>query len=152
MSRIIDLGEKYQKLPAILEEYEAELEQAETILAVKGKRLEAANVENAPWQHFYDQKKIELYTLVKYFDMEIARVRGKLFRSYKENHSRELSEREINRYLDNEDSYLTVYGLYLEVKEMYEKYDAVVSAFTSRGYSLNNITKIRVASLEDVEL
>ena len=152
MSIILKLGENYQKLPGILDDYEKELELAKDILEIKGKRLEAANVENAPWQAYYDQKKIDLSILVKYFEMEIARVRGKLFRSYKENHSRELSEREINRYIDNEESYLTIYQLYLEVKEMYDRFESIVSSFTSRGYSLNNITKIRVASLEDVEL
>ncbi len=152
MSRIIELGPKYAKLPAILDEYETALEGVEDIIKIKGKKLEAANVENPAWQVYYDQKRIELHTLAKFFEQEIARVRAKLFRSYKENHSRELTEREINRYLDNEEAYLTVNGLYLEVKDLYDKYDGIVNAFTSRGYSLNNITKIRVASLEDVEL
>ena len=151
-SRIPELGKSIAKLPQILREYEAAISEAEEIIKVKGKKLEAANVENAPWQHFYDQKRIELYTLVKYLESEVARVRSKLFRSYKENHSIELSEREIGRYIDGEKAYLDMNELYLEVKEMYEKYQGIVNAFTVRGYALNNITKIRVASLEDVEL
>lgn len=152
MSKIPDLGKKNENLIQVLEHYEQELEQAEQILSLKGKRLEVANIENPSWQHFYDQRRIELYTLVKYFEAEVNRVRGKLFRSYKEQHSRELSEREINRYIDNEEAFLTMNEIYLEVKEVYEKYQAVVEAFRVRGYALNNITKIRVASLEDVEL
>ena len=152
MSRIPDLGKAHEKLPDVLAEYEAAIGDAEALINIKGKKLENANVENPAWQHYYDQKRIELYTLVKYFEAEVARVRGKLFKNYKENHSRELSEREISRYIDNEKAYLDKNELYLEVKELYEKYQAIVTAFTTRGYALNNITKIRVASLEDVEL
>lgn len=152
MSRIPDLGKGYAKLSQILDEYESALDGVEDLIKIKGKKLEAANIENPAWQHYYDQKRIELHTLVKYFEAEVQRVRGRLFRSYKENHSRELNEREISRYIDNEEAFLTMNELYLEVKELYEKYQSVVDAFTSRGYSLNNITKIRVSSLEDVEL
>jgi len=133
-------------------DYDGLLSEAEEHLAIKGKSLERANVENSSWQHYYDQKKIELHTLAKYFDMEISRIRGKMFRQYKETHSMELSDREINRYIDNEKAYLDVYELYLEVKELYEQFESVVNAFTSRAFLLNNITKIRVASLEDVQL
>lgn len=152
MSRIPDLGEKHALLPDVLAQYEDELIGLDEKLAIKGKRLEVANVENAAWQSYFDQRKIELYTLVKFMDQEVQRVRGKLFRSYKENHSRELNEREIGRYIDNEDAYLLMNQLYLEVKEIHGKFESAVNAFTTRGYALNNITKIRVASLEDVEL
>lgn len=152
MSRIPDLGEKYKNLPAVLDEYQKAIGDIESLVRIKGKKLEAANIENPAWQLYYDQKRIELATLVRYFEQEVQRVRGKMFRKYKENHSRELSEREINRYIDNEEAYLNINELFLEVKELYEKYQGIVDAFTARGYALNNITKIRVASLEDVEL
>jgi hypothetical protein len=42
--------------------------------------------------------------------------------------------------------------LYLEVKDLHDRYAAVVDAFRSRGFALNNITKIRVAALEDVTI
>ena len=152
MSRIPDLGTKFAKLPSVLAEYDSALDDVEELIRIKGKKLEGANMENPTWQSYYDQKRIELKTLTDYMDMEVARVRGKLFRSYKEGHSRELNERETNQYVNNEEAYLNMYQLYLEVKEMLEKYKAVVDAFTTRGYALNNITKIRVASLEDVIL
>jgi hypothetical protein len=152
LSKILDLGNKHEKLVEVLNEYETALEGVEKILSIKGKRLETANTENPSWQHFYDQKRIELHTLTKYFEAEVQRVRGKLFRAYKENHSRELSEREIGRYIDNEEAYLSMNTVYLEVKELHDKYQAAVDAFTSRGYALNNITKIRCSSLENVEL
>lgn len=152
MSRVDDLGESFEKLPKVIAEYDSALEGLEDILVIKGKGLEGANMENPTWQSYYDQKRMELNTLSDFMEMEVARVRGKLFRKYKESHSRELNEREINQYINNETAYLTKYQLALEVKEMLRKYEAAVDAFTTRGYALNNITKVRVAALEDVVL
>ncbi len=152
MTKLSELGKKYENLPAMLAVYEVELSEAEEKLKISGKRLEIANSENSAWLHYYDQRRVELHTLVKFFKTEEDRVKGRLFKSYKENHSRALGEREINRYIDNEDAYLYAHSLLLEVEELYELYQSVVSAFTSRNYTLSNITKIRVASLENVEI
>lgn len=152
MSRVLDLGKNFERLPDVLDEFESELDGVEKSIAIEGKRLEAANREQSVWLHYYDQKRIELHTLVKYMELQVSKVRGKLFRSYTEAHQRELSDRAKDKYIDNEQSYLDMYEIYLEIKELYDKYQSVVDAFQQRGYSLNNITKIRVASLEDVEL
>jgi len=149
LSRIPDIGVKLENLPRVLDEYEKALDGVEDIIQIKGKTLEHANRENPTWQLYYDQKRIELHSIAKFIEGQISRVRGKLFRSYTESHQRELSDRAKDKYIDNEEAYLNIYELYLEVKEIYDKYQAVCDAFQSRGYALNNITKIRVASLED---
>lgn len=151
-SRIPDLGEKFKGLPKVLAEYESALQDVDKHLSIQGKTIEAANRENPSWHSYYDQKRVELHTLVKYVEAQVARVRGKLFRSYTEAHQRELSDRAKDKYIDNEEAYLETYEILLEVKELYDKYQAVCDAFQTRGYALNNITKIRVASLEDVIL
>jgi len=152
MSKIAELGKNYKNLPALLDVYEENLSNAKTQLEIKGKKLEIANSENSAWLHYYDQRRVELHTLVKFFQAEEERVRGSLFKSYKENYSRALGEREINRYIDNEDAYIYVHSLLLEVEELYEQYQSTVNAFISRNYALSNITKIRVAQLEYVEI
>ena len=152
MSLIPDLGKDNKGLPAILDQYETTLEEVEGNLAIEGKLLEHSNREQAAWQSYYDQRRIELHTLVKYLESDIKRVRGKLFRSFIENHSRDLSDRAIDKYIDQEETFLKANELYLEVKDLYDRYESVVEAFKSRGYALNNITKIRVASIEDAEI
>lgn len=152
MSKISELGPKFENLLKMLLDYDKELDNAESQLKITGKRLEMANSENSAFLHFYDARRVELRTLVKFFEMEELRVRSSLYSNYKTKSSIALSEREINRYVDNEDKYVHIHSLLLEVQEMYELYQTVVNAFTSRNYTLNNITKIRVASLEDVEI
>lgn len=151
MSRIPDVGKKLENLVSVLAEYDEPLKDTADLINLKGKQVAAANTENPSWQLFYDQKRIELNSLVRLLEREVQRVRSTLYRSYKESHSRELSEREINKYIDSEQAYLDMFEILLEVKELSEKYQAVVDAFTTRGYALNNLTKLYVGGLEHVE-
>ena len=150
MSLIERLGKDYKNLPDILAEYEKGLKEVEENLNIKGKRLEAANAEHAAWQLYYESRKADLRSLVKFFEAKLLATRGKLYRKYTETYNRELSDRQKDKYIDNEDTYLNLLEIYLEIEEIYKKYEAISNAFQSRGYALNNITKIRVASLEDV--
>lgn len=152
MSLIERLGENYKNLPSILEEYEKGLAHIEDSLRIKGKNLESANAEHSGIQFYYESRRADLHTLVKYFEARTAAARGNLFRKFTETYSRDLSDRQKDKYIDNDDQYLTQYEVYLEVKDVYEKYEAVCDAFRSRGFALNNITKIRVASLEHVDI
>ena len=152
MTIINEIGEKFKKLPAVLSEYDKELDLIESRLTLENITLERANMENPTWLSFYDQKKVELKILNDYMEMRVNQCRGRLFARYKENNMVSLNATEINQYINNEDAYVELFEILLEVQEMYEKYKQVIEAFKARGYALNNITKIRVASLEDVIL
>lgn len=160
MSRIPDLGDnkatdlnvRFKNLPTILGDYRNDLDTAENDLTIEGKSLEKANRENPSRQYYYHQRFVELGILTKYFEREVERVRGKLFKGLTENNNRDLSDRAKDKYIDNEQAYLDMNEFYLEVKEVKDMYEAIIEAFRNRGYALNNITKTRVAQLEDVLL
>jgi len=152
MSKISELGKDYKNLPKILEVYDQKLNDASDHIKIAGKTLEASNKENSAWLYYYDQRRVELHALVKFFRGEETRVRGNLYKSYKENYKVALGERDIIRYIDSEPEYLKIHNLLIEVEEIYEMYKAVVEAFISRNYSLSAITKARIASLENVDI
>jgi hypothetical protein len=160
MSKIADLGDKkavnlkdrFKNLPSILAEYDEALEEAEPYLTLKGKTLVEANRENASRYAFYDERRVELKTLVEYIESQVQRVRGQLFRGFTEQYNRDLSDRAKDKYIDSEQAYLDIYEIYLEVKEMYDQYSSVVEAFKLQGYALRNITEARVASVENATI
>lgn len=141
-------GENYSNLSNVLAPYINALEGKEDNLVIKGKKLEHANREQASWVSFYDERRIELYTYVRFFEMEINRVRSMLLKGM-ERLPRELSDRMKDKYIDSNEKYLEVYEKYLAVRELYEEYESIVEAFKQRGFALRNITNIRVAALED---
>lgn len=152
MSKLHELGDNFQKLPDLLLQYEKELPQVEMIIKIEGKTLEQANKENPSWQLYFDQKRVELKTIVDYLEIRVSRVRSKLFKQITESNPRDLSDRAKEKFIDSEQAYLNIQELYLEAKEIYAKYQSVVDGFTTRGYALNNITKARVADVQDMML
>lgn len=148
MSQIDKLGVSFANLPNLIAEYEAALEEAKRILPVKGKTLDAALKEQTAVV-FFDERRAEVKSLVKFMEIQVAKVRGGLVRRLNESHAKALGERMINSYIDNEDSYVQMHELLLEVEELYEKYTAVVEAFNKRGFALRDITQARIADVHD---
>lgn len=149
MISISQLGANYEKLIDILDPYDADIAAAADRLTFKSKTITEANKEQAVWPSYYDQRRAELQTLSKYFQQQVNKTRGLLFQKYTENHSRDLSERDKQKYIDKDDEFLTINELYLEVDEYYEKFKAIVEAFRIRGYALRNLVDIQINQLND---
>lgn len=143
------LGEDYVNLDRVLTPYLEALEDKEVHLRIEGKRLEHANREQASWLSFYDERRIELGTYVKFFELEIGRVKAKCLKAM-EQYPRELSDRMKEKYIEGEEEFLKVNEILLAVKELHSEYESIVNAFKDRGFALRNITNIRVHALEDV--
>lgn len=133
----------------VITEYEKHLNDVEENLRIKGKRLESANVEHASWLVFYDQKRVELYAIYKYMEMQVERVRGKLWKSYTEDYGHILSQKDKEQYINSEPAYLNMNELYLEIKELHGKYESIVDSYKARGFALNNITKIKISEASE---
>lgn len=152
MNALEEAQSSLSNIPDIIERFEAELNNAKAHLQIEGKNLERANREQPTWLAYYDERRIELYALVKFFEQRVEAKKGELYRHYRENYSIELGQREIDSYIRSDGEFEKIYNLFLEVKLLYDKYQSVVDAFIARGYSLKNITDIRIHSLQDVTL
>lgn len=152
MSKVLHLGKDYEELPKILDQFTQDLKPAEEQLEKEGKLLETSLSKNSSYMHYYDERRIQLHSLVKYFRMEVDRVRSDLYRKYNEVYTRELTYNLMTKYIDGEEDYLYVYKLLIEVEELYEEYVAVVEAFKQRNFELGHMTKLRIANLEFSEI
>lgn len=149
MSRITDIKKALKKdtlttLSALLIEYDSLLNDVTQHISLKGKTLEQANKEQAAFLVFYDEKLRELLIVEDFMKAWVDKIRGQLFETIINRSGKDLSDRAINQIIDSKDEYLNAYELYLEVKELAEKFDAVVESFKQRGFSLRNITELRV--------
>lgn len=151
MSALDTIANNLEKLPDILNEYD-ELIDEEAValqLSLKGKVLTVANAEQSAWLFYYKARKAEVHAIVKFLEGKLAALRGRFFKQYTEHYQRELSDRQKDKYIDNEPQVADMLEIYLRVKELYEKYEAVVDAFEARGFALKNITELRIRSMED---
>lgn len=156
MSRIGEIKGSWEQLhknlPDILLSYYDDLDLAEKRLSLKGKTMEQALKDQAAYPIIYSTMKAEVDTIMKYVGLQVERQRGIAFVQYTERHSRDLSDRAKDRYIDQDENYLKYQELYLEVQEIREKASAVVDAFTTRGFALRDMTQIRINQLHSVEL
>jgi hypothetical protein len=136
----------------VLSPYYDDIDVVEARLALKGKTLSEANKEQIAWLVHYDQRRVELKAIVKFLQLRVDQVRGRLTHKFVENYSRELSERTREKYIDKEDEFLDINEKLLEVDELYDKYNAIVEAFKARGYALRNQVEINVHQLSDIPL
>lgn len=149
MSRIADIKKALKKdtlttLNVLLTEYDLLLKDVEQNISLKGKTLEQANKEQASLLFFYDEKLRELLIIEDFMKAWVDKIRGQLFETIINRSGRDLSDRAINQIIDSKDEYLNAYELYLEIKELAEKFEAVVESYKQRGFSLRNITELRI--------
>lgn len=133
----------------IIEIYEKSIEDFEDRLRLKGKNIVVANNEQPSWLVYYDARRSELKSALDYMESHVQKVRGKLWKDYTENYSRDLQAKDKEQYINNEPSFLNAYELYLELKDLYDRYVAIVDAFKARGYALNNITRLVTSETSD---
>ena len=152
MSRIADLGTKFNNLPTLIAEYEKAFQNVEDHLRISGKALDKALAEQGAHPVFYGQRRAEIKSILKYLDAQVSAVRGRLTRKFNENYNPKLGERMMNGYIDAEPEYLAIHELYLEVAELYEKFDAACDAFDKRGFALRDLTSARVHSIQSAML
>lgn len=152
MSRIQDLGNKLANLPTVIAEYEEAFIDVKTHLKLTGKTLEQAQKEQGSWTIYYSSRRAELKTLLKYLDDLVSATRGNVTKRYVENYSRSVGERVLATFVDADPEYLKMRELYLEVEDLYNRYDAAVDAFERRGYTIRDITNARINNLHNSDL
>ena len=97
---------------------------------------------------FYDEKRSELKSIVDFVEKKVDAVRGKLLRKYIENYTRDISDRMREKLVDAEPEYIGMHEIYLEAKEVYDKYVSIMDAFKLRGFALRDVTALRINKLE----
>jgi hypothetical protein len=125
------------------------IDQAESRLMMSGKTIETCLKEQGAYPIQYAVAKSELNAICKYITAEIGKIRGDLFRNYMVNHTREMSDRARDKWIDADTTYLNYNQLLIEVEELYEQMSAVVDAFQTRGFALRDTTTIRVNQLHN---
>ncbi|MGZ8924287.1 MAG: hypothetical protein ACXW2E_00255 [Nitrososphaeraceae archaeon] len=144
------LSKDITRLSVILDTYEKELIDYDKHLQIKGKTIAEALKEQASYSAIYNEKTCELSTILKFLEGMIKQERSRLIRMYNENYNPALSERMIEKYIDNEDSYLKLHKNWIEVNDLLEKSKMITDAFNRRGFALRDLTMIYVNEIQGV--
>jgi hypothetical protein len=139
------------KIPDALNHFESELDDARLEVKIKGS-LEKASAEmpGIVEQRFNQLQEIE--AILNYLNIELRKLRSSFFKKYLENYQRALSSRDVEKYVDGESAVVDYELLINEFALMRNKWLGILKSLDSKGFSINNIIKLRVAGLDDASL
>lgn len=136
----------------IVQKYEKELKGWKENLSLDNKNIEVANVEQASWLAYYDEIKVNLKTMLDYFDYLLKRQKAKDMKALIHSSKKSLTDRMVERLAEESQDYNDLFMIYLEIKELYLTADSIVNQFQQRAYAINNIVKIREKELQGITL
>jgi hypothetical protein len=142
-----DLG----NIPAFINFYENELDQARYDCSVKG-HLEK-NIASLPGiteQRFNQLQEIE--AVLNYLNIQLRKIRRKHFQKYLENYNRALSSRDAEKYVDGEDEVIDFETIINEVALVRNKWLGLMKGLESKNFMLGHVSRLRTAGMEDITL
>jgi hypothetical protein len=129
-------------LDKIIDQYKEDLYTVNEIIELSGKEISVAVAQHSGWLVYYDQKSIEVKYLKEYMEVKLAEVQGQLWIKYTEKMDRDLNDKAKTQYINQHPDYLNTKEQFLKIAELYEQYEVINNGFKSRGYALNNLTKL----------
>jgi len=142
-----DIGQ----IPNAVAHYEQELDQARFECRIKG------NLEknSASMPGIVEQRFNQLQTIAaihQYLNIELRRLRSKHFKKYLENYQRALSSRDVEKYVDGESDVVDYEKIINEFALLRNKWLGITKALDQKQWQITNITKLRVAGMEDATI
>ncbi len=145
----IDETKLVEELDAFFTKYDREVQKAEPLFSLEGARLEVI-ARTLPYnQSHYDMLAQEAKQLVKWLENHRARIESRLTKNYLQG-NRAYGARETSTLIAGEKEMVEINQLIIEASLAHQRLDAIVEGFKQMGWMVGNITKLRVASLQDV--
>lgn len=139
------------RLPDALDHFENEYWTAAEEVKIRG-NLEkaAASMPGVVEQRFNQLQEIE--AILNHLNIQLRKIKSKHFKKYLENYQRALSSRDVEKYVDGEDEVVDYETLVNEVALMRNRWLGIIKALDQKQWQITNITKLRVAGMEDASL
>ena len=139
------------KIPSAVAFFEAELEEARVECKLSGNLERASASMPGIVEHRFNQLQ-EIEAILNYLNIELRRLRSSYFKKYLENYQRALSSRDVDRYVDGEADVVDYEKIINEFALLRNKWLGVLKALDQKQWQITNITKLRVAGMEDASL
>ena len=138
-------------IPNAVAHYEQELDQARFECRIKGNlEKNSASMPGVVEQRFNQLQEIE--AILQYLNIELRRLRSKHFKKYLENYQRALSSRDVEKYVDGESDVVDYEKIINEFALLRNKWLGITKALDQKQWQITNITKLRVAGMEDATI
>lgn len=142
-----NLGE----LPGAIAYFESELQDARKETSLKGNLEMNSRLMPGIVEHRFNQLQ-EIEAVLEYLNISLRKKRSESFRKFTENYNRTLTSRDAEKYVDGDADVYDWHMLINEFAMVRNKYLGLMKAIDAKQFQINNITKLRVAGMEDTTL
>ena len=145
------ISKDISKIPEALDYYNDQLLQAKKEIRIFGSLEKAAAEMPGLVEQRFNQLQ-ELEAILEYLNIELRRLRSTFFKKYLENYQRALSSRDVEKYVDGEADVVDMEKIINEFALMRNKWLGITKGLDQKQWQITNITKLRVAGMEDATL
>jgi len=138
-------------IPNAIQHFESELAQARLEVKLKGSLERASSELPGIVEHRFNQLQ-EIEAMLNYLNIELRKLRSSYFKKYLENYQRALSSRDVEKYVDGEQDVVDFELIINEFALLRNKWLGVMKGLDQKQWQITNITKLRVAGMEDASL
>ena len=138
-------------LPACIDYFYIELDKAKKEVRIYGQVETAAASLPGQVEHRFNQLQ-EIEGVLEFLNIELRKIRSKLFRKYLENYQRALGSRDVEKYVDGEADVIDMEKIINEFALLRNQWLGIVKGLDIKGFQINNIIKLRVSGLDDVSV
>lgn len=138
-------------LPDAISYYESELQVARIETSLKGNLEMNSRLMPGIVEHRFNQLQ-EIEAILEYLNIQLRKKRSEVFKKFIENYNRALSSRDAEKYVDGDAEVYQWQLLINEFAMVRNKYLGLMKAIDSKSFQINNITRLRVAGMEDTTL
>lgn len=139
------------RLPDALEHFENEYWVAADEVKIYGNlEKSASRLPGIVEQRFNQLQEVE--AILNHLNIQLRKIKSRHFKKYLENYQRALSSRDVEKYVEGEDEVVDYETLVNEVALMRNRWLGIIKALDQKQWQITNITKLRVAGMEDATL
>lgn len=146
-----EVSRDISKIPDAVLFFEQELEDARQEVKLYGNLEKAAASMPGIVEHRFSQLQ-EIEAILEYLNIELRRLKSSFFRKYLENYARALSSRDCEKYVDGEADVVDMEKIINEFALLRNKWLGITKGLDQKQWQITNITKLRVAGMEDAKI
>ena len=139
------------EIPAAIQHFENELVTARSEVKLKGSIEKAAAEMPGIVEYRFNQLQ-EVEAILEFLNIELRKLRSSFFRKYLENYQRALSSRDVEKYVDGEQDVVDFEMIINEFALLRNKWLGIMKGLDQKQWQITNITKLRVAGMEDASV
>jgi len=132
-----------------IEYFETELDEARYECGIRGSLEKSSAALPGITEHRFNQLQ-EIEAILEHLNIELRKERSKVFRKYLEAYNRQLSSRDAEKFVDGEESVITLTHLCNQFSLLRNKFLGIMKGLDTKQWQIGHITRLRTAGMEDI--